>query len=689
MSNNIYIGESPIIKIYLGSTLFNDLTQDIIDIYDLNSVVLEGTWSDSSLLGYNNTSSKYSRETGSKATWSCYCKKTSNYDISVWLPKGDTDNSLNTTYCITTTDGYWKFNVNQNEDVNMWRKIGTIKSTRGTVLKIEVLVNEISNNRINCIKIETTKNPLSPQYDDSANQDRETVSVFSNQSGYDIGKPKRATITNVKDGTEFNIIDISDNTIKYTGTVLNQIADFTEFEPSGEDAQYKIKCQDVESYDFKIKSNYIQDISLLPALKFMDESRQDTFDVGGNTGYGWRDSHQFSFELNSLVMQYMSNPSYYKSLSHTISNLDTCEYEELRVQTEPSIVWLMKFGALRYYDWAKNKGVKLHALIKGQLAYFLYLYPYIKEYVSQEFYEKIRTITIEQWGISECNKTWYEVDGVDNNLFATQNKIGTVKGQLPPGYAIVPNLLMWEVAKRDSLKNADDYFNAFYNNCKWLVDEVDLDKPEYTKGQRMSEYITITGLTYAYETYPELCPNGTLYKINRFADVMISRSNNLWDLRQYSTKGDLTGSMSTVWTGGGTMNEVGNVAGFPAICYSIIRVINDEKKIKRLRELATSHIDNIFGRNPYRRHYGYDAPTEIEGVNVGWFEKYNGGFGNLQNVFGRLDGSPKEGAYPFNPRASYGYTEGWVAFNTAWNTSLAYLCGENTNITDGIGIFAK
>ena len=112
-------------------------------------------------------------------------------------------------------------------------------------------------------------------------------------------------------------------------------------------------------------------------------------------------------------------------------------------------------------------------------------------------------------------------------------------------------------------------------------------------------------------------------------------------------------------------------------------------KVKRLKELAISHFDNMFGRNPLGRHFGFDAAKEIEGVDLGWFSKHEGGLGALGEVYGRLDGSPKESAYPYNPSAHPGYTEGWVAFNTAWNMSLAYLCGENKNIRDGLGIFAK
>ena len=296
---------------------------------------------------------------------------------------------------------------------------------------------------------------------------------FINQCGYDSNKSKRATMISSNNGDVFTLHSTEDDSILYTGIMENHIADFSGY--AGEITGY-LKSGVYRSYDFKIKNNRLFDVSAPLAIKFMEMSRQDAFDVGGNTGYGWRDSHQFSFELNSLAMMYMSNPDYYNLQPYDVYKVSECEYTELKTQTEPNIIWLMKFGATRYYDWCVNKGVQLHALIKGQLAYFLYLYPHISNYVSESFYTQIRDFTINQWSVSTCNKSWYEVDGgISHNLFETQSKIGTTKGQLPPAYAIVPNLMMWEVAKRDRLENAQDFFDSAYNNMSWLVNQVDLE----------------------------------------------------------------------------------------------------------------------------------------------------------------------------------------------------------------------
>lgn len=529
---------------------------------------------------------------------------------------------------------------------------------------------------------------------ENKNQDTSNIKWYINQCGYDIGKSKRATLVNCQRGNIFYLKKSSDDSIVFTSVIRNQIADFTKFNVEGE---YYLECLGIKSYSFKIAKDRILNVSLLNALKFMEMSRQDAFDVGGNTGYAWRDSHQFSFELNSLVMMYMANSSYYESLPRNIYKVNECEYEELRTQTEPNIIWLIKFGVMRYYKWATEKNVKLHALIKGQLAYFLYLYPHITQYVTEEFYTTIRDFTIQQWSVETCNKTWYDEaqyyligSSINHNLFTTQNVVGNVKGCVPPGYAIVPNAMMYEVLKRDGLDGYQNYLNSAKNNFEFLL-SLDLTNSKYTKGQRMNEYIVIHSLTYFYEMYKDLCPANTYNIIVNLAKVFISRSNNIWDYRMYRQIGDLTNSPNDLYvneeTKGGLCNQPGNVAGFLGVCYMLARIIEDEQICNKLKQIGISHIDHCYGRNPLGRHFCYTATSEFDGAKLGWVERYSGGFGNLGYCIGVLDGSPKNENYTYNPNGDTGYTEGWVTFNTAWNMSLAYLQGDNT--VDGIGIFSK
>ena len=206
--------------------------------------------------------------------------------------------------------------------------------------------------------------------------------IFVNQIGYGNGTSMRATIPNA-DGKEFKVVNRATGEAAYTGTAVGGIADFTGL-TADTDTTFYITCADKQqSYDFEIGTNLIQRRSMKQALAFMVQTRSDA-NVKGDNSIAWRDSHQFSFELNGLVLQYMANPSVYDNMPQTIfaegtyvgtNKLTGTEYEDLKTQNEPDIIWLIKFAARRYYDWGCTQGKKLHMLTKEQLAYYLYLAP--------------------------------------------------------------------------------------------------------------------------------------------------------------------------------------------------------------------------------------------------------------------------------------------------------------------------
>lgn len=206
--------------------------------------------------------------------------------------------------------------------------------------------------------------------------------IFVNQIGYGNGTSMRATIPNA-DGKEFKVVNRATGEAAYTGTAVGGIADFTGL-TADTDTTFYITCADKQqSYDFEIGTNLIQRRSMKQALAFMVQTRSDA-NVKGDNAIAWRDSHQFSFELNGLVLQYMANPSVYDNMPQTIfaegtyvgtNKLTGTEYEDLKTQNEPDIIWLIKFAARRYYDWGCTQGKKLHMLTKEQLAYYLYLAP--------------------------------------------------------------------------------------------------------------------------------------------------------------------------------------------------------------------------------------------------------------------------------------------------------------------------
>lgn len=542
-------------------------------------------------------------------------------------------------------------------------------------------VYDINGNVLNTV-YDVNGNILSQAYDIDGNPllsvtpDPTDASWYISQIGYDADKAKIATLVNASDNTPFTVINANTGSTVYTGTISENKADFSSVTTEG---LYYLASESRYSYTFTIANNRIWNVCALPSLKFMEMSRQDAWKVGGNTGYGWRDGHQFSFELNGLVMQYMSNPSYYESLPWDVYKVAQTEYTDLQTQDCPNIIWLMKFAIERYYDWNVNDSIDLHALIKGQIAYFLYIYPHISTYIDSTWYETIRDWCISIWSVTTCDKAWYDVT-INHNLFTTQSAIGGVKGACPPGYAVVPNFMMYEVCTRDNLNTASQFLTAAENNIAWLVNSVDFTDSANTKGQRMNEYIPFHALTYAYEMYPNSCPAGTSAKILAAAQALINLSANLWDYTKY----DSNTWVNLATQGSGLCNNPGYV-GMMGVYFALARVITDASVKARLKELAIAHHDHGFGRNPLGRCFDYKATDDFDGAKLGWVSRYSGGYGALEDCTGVLDGSPKEENFPYDPSGSTGYTEGWVAFNSAWNMGLAYLAGENNS---GIGIFA-
>ena len=663
---------------------------------------VSGQWSeaDSTIKGHDNSGVRISRSKGCSAFWGSYPVATANFAVYYWNPQDDSSRSkLN--FSLSSQNGNWKSTVDPNNGKNGWIKLATISATEGTTVNVTMTAVSDGVTLADAVKMVKTTRAADDVYTPGAGGSTD-IAVIVNQIGYDLGKSKRATVVNVDDGTPFKVINSKTKEVAFNGVVKDGIADFTTLEPSKK-ADYYIESAGADSYVFTIGKNYIAQVSTVPALKFMSETRQDVFKLGSSTGYAWRDSHQFSFELNSLVLQYMANPALYDSLPYSICEVGTCEYPELRVQKEPDIIWLIKFGALRYYKWGTEKNINLHMLVKEQLAYFLYIYPEIKQYVDEEMYTKIRDFTIKEWGGKSCNKQWYPLTDTNHDLYSVQTIFGGLKGQQPPGHSIMPNLLMYKVAKRDSLGDevADKFFKAAYDNCEYTITKLDINNPYYAKGQRMSEHITMEGLAYFQEMYPDKAPNNLKDMIESWADKTIARANNMWDMRKAVSieAGDgaytfRNGKPLTqdYWTGAAyaiadgqnpaPKNEPGNIVGIQAITYAAARVIDNQKTINRLKQIGVSSIDDMYGRNPTGRGFFYHFTRDFKGADLGWWYQPSGGYGALAGHTAVIDANPPEKCYPFAPENyNTGYTEGWVAYNTAWNISLAYDAADTTKLT--------
>jgi hypothetical protein len=319
-----------------------------------------------------------------------------------------------------------------------------------------------------------------------------------------------------------------------------------------------------------------------------------------------------------------------------------------------------------------------HEHLKAQLAYFLYAWPWLRDYLPEQNYTVVRDYAFAVWTNPTADRVYPYDESPEHDLLALKTKLGTTKGCYPPGFSIEPNLLLYEVARRERRADAGRYFEAAHRQTAWLIANLDWNDPLTTKGQRMSEWLTLTGLTHFLRDYPERAPAGLTEKINTWADVVVRRSANLWDFRKLTDGDGWTpmGEKPTMW------NEPGNVVGLPAALLAARPFVRDSATRHRFNELISSHFDAMFGRNPTGRHFSYDAPREIEGVEHGWYSFHKGGIGQLEQARFVIDGSPKNQHFPYHPEVgNVGWTEGWVQFNTAFNLSLAYLAHAETSLT--------
>lgn len=507
------------------------------------------------------------------------------------------------------------------------------------------------------------------------------VPLYLNQSGFNAGAPKRFTAPTLPDGTRFEVRAAGGGgPALFSGELRGHIGDFSAFEP-GDARDYVVAAGPHVSVPFRIGPWWLERVTYQNAVNFMIDSRHH---VGNwrqpcRGSFGWRDDHHFGWELHTLVPQWLSNPEAYARMPRQIvaekpsdpklwGALEPCAADA------PDLVKLIHWGA----DVIVTQGAT-HELLKSQLAYFLYAWPWLKAWMPEQNYAAVQAFAFAHWGASTCDREYpYDESAKDgHDLFATKTKVGTTKGAYPPGFSVQPNLLMHEVAKREGRADAERYFEAARRQVEWMVERLDWNDPLTTKGQRMSEFVTLTGLAHFLSDYPDRAPAGLAAKIEAWADVAIRRSANLWDFRKLDDGDGWTpmGDKPTMW------NEPGNVLGLPAALLAALPHVATEAKRARLWQLVWSHFDNGFGRNPTGRHFSYDAPREIEGVEYGWYSYHHGGIGQLAEARFVFDGAPKNGHYPYHPEVgNIGWTEGWVQFNAAYNISLAYLAHAGTRV---------
>ncbi len=522
--------------------------------------------------------------------------------------------------------------------------------------------------------------------------------VCANQIAYNVNTPKRFTVPTAKTDLPFKISEKKSGKVVFEGKLQNKIGDFTAFNPESErGVEYVITVEGDglpkgESYPFEIGKQRIQEMAYQSAVDFMNDARSI---VGTHpSAYGgtaWRDGTYYTYELPSMVILYLSKPDVFEKMPVTMSwkkDHDLVMDENFKPVKSPQDKDALAAVRNYYSNMPAPKSDKIPDLLQAmrftvgwilsdpatkdpsgdplpdqihnqtveQLAFFLYGFPAYKKHFKEEFYKMTLDSTLKWWG--------------ETGLYDVITKVGTGKGRHAPGHSILPNLLMYQVAKRENLENADKFMQAAVKQTQWVIDSVDWKNPRYTKGQRMSEQKLITGLALFQKLYPEQAPKGLSAKIKGWAESVVALSDNMWDFRRFD---------DYQWTLPG-FNEAGNIIGFPACALSASMCLEEGKLKDRIVELAYSHMDNVYGRNPKNAHCANHPENGFVGIDNGWPFKYRYDVcARLEIVRGSLSSLPGSEMYPFNPNAKGRHPEGWTVYNAVWNVSLAFM-----NFTEGV-----
>lgn len=538
--------------------------------------------------------------------------------------------------------------------------------------------------------------------------------VSVSQLGYNADAPKRFTVPNAEaEGVTFLVRKAEGGEPLFKGVVKGGVGDFSEWKAEGLSGDFVIQVegkalQSGKSWPFAVKPELIQKSLLQPAVDFMIDARSG---VGTHAsaygGTAWRDSSYYTHDLASLVTLLLAFPEEIAKqprqidwaadkakvmtpdFTMTKERNDTGALEAMRSYYErfeppaadaPDVVKLIHWGLgmtivkPRVDDPSGDPlGERVHSQWVEQVAYVLALKPRLEKWIPASVFEEARKFVDEQWkacGLLDIPPTWDPAGyraADDPDVVALKSwTLHPYKGRHAPGHSILPNLLMHEMSRRDDATPSPDYFKAALAQAEYVIAKLDWNDPRTTKGHRMSEHKTVTGLVWLLQNYPQQAPARLKGKLEAWAEVAIARSANPWDFRRY----DLGDHWAIPF-----MNEPGSLAGFPACALSVSWVIDDAAKKQRLHEISYGALDCLFGRNPINRA----SPFHPEKGWGGMLEKgWPAGFpddktARLEMCRASLSSSPGSEMFPFNPYGKLRGLEGWTAFNTALNVGLSYL----------------
>jgi hypothetical protein len=541
--------------------------------------------------------------------------------------------------------------------------------------------------------------------------------IAVNQVGYETGKPKRFTAPLSPDGTPFFLRAANDPVILFQGEIREGVGDFSAFRPADATTHYAIEVRggtlkENTSDPFLIRRNLYQEQFWQAAVDFLNDSRSIVAThPSAYGGTAWRDGTYYDAIIPSLVLFYLADQAAVDAmprqidweaerarvLSPDFTTVKTAEdggvldavrgYYQLEPPKAdaPDVVKLIHWGAgfiLMKPVSADPSGDpdkrRIHAQTVEQIAYVVWAWPVLKQWLPESFYEKCRGFCFDNWKASlDVSRWWDPATYITFDEKSEKNPMGGIlhpfKGRHAPGHSIVPNLLMHEVAKREGRADAGLYLDAAVKQVDWCLKNLEWNEPRTTKGQRMSEHRTIPNLVWMLQKYPQSAPAGLKEKITEWARVAVERSDNFWDFRRYDLENEWTIPK---------LNDVGNSLSLPAIAMAASWVVDDAVLKQRLVEMATASVDHVFGRNP-RLAAAPDNPAKgFPEIERGWPKSHPEDVcARLELCRGTIASLPGTEMYPFNPSDAYRHAEGWVNYGASWCISLAYFKFDTANET--------
>ena len=163
--------------------------------------------------------------------------------------------------------------------------------------------------------------PLSAPGDTTPASSEIIPPIYLNQSGFNLGRPKRFTAPTLADGTPLAVRPAQGGAALFSGKLTGHIGDFSALDPADDPREFVVVTGPHTSVPFRIGLGWPERVTYQNAVNFMVDSRHYV----GNSHpvsrgfFGWRDDHHFGWELHTLVPHWLSNPSAYARMPRQIA----------------------------------------------------------------------------------------------------------------------------------------------------------------------------------------------------------------------------------------------------------------------------------------------------------------------------------------------------------------------------------